>query len=176
MMYLTLLFEQERIRESPFEYVVLPAATHAPQSQAIGEGVHGAIAGKQQSFSIIPKDAFGNFRGWPLQSMSTDERHLDVFHATAVSECDVINVDVTYDASTRYFVATYTPRISGQYQLNILYEAKGISTHIHGSPFAVDVIAGATRAHKSIAFESDFQNDDVDGDFEQDVPSFDFLE
>ena len=104
--------------------------------------------------------------------MSTDERHLDVFHATAVSECDVINVDVTYDASTRYFVATYTPRISGRYQLNILYEANGISKHIHGSPFAVDVIAGATRAHKSIAFESDFQNDDVDGDLHQALTSW----
>ena len=105
--------------------------------------------------------------------MSTDERHLDVFHATAVSECDVINVDVTYDASTRYFVATYTPRTSGQYQLNILYEANGISTHIHGSPFALDVIAGATRAHKSVAFESELHNDDVAGGFEQNAPSFD---
>ena len=172
-MYLTLLFEQERIRESPFEYAVLPAETHSPQSQAIGEGVHKAIAGKQQSFSIIPKDAFGNFRGWPLQSMSTDERHLDVFHATAVSECDVINVDVTYDASTRYFVATYTPRMSGLYQLNILYEAKGISTHIQGSPFTLKVIAGATRAHKSVAFESELHDDVADDDYEHNAPSFD---
>ena len=156
-MYLTFLFDQERIRESPFEYVVLPAATHAPQSQAIGEGVHRAVAGKQQSFYILPKDAFGNCR-WSHQSMSTDERHLDLFHATAVlldvAEGVVINVDVTYDASSRSLLGTYTPSKSGQYQLSILYEAKGISTHIRGSPFALNVIPGATFAQESIAFGS----------------------
>ena len=131
-MYLTLLTisTQEQIRDSPFAYVVLPAATHAQQSQAIGEGVHTATAGRKQSFSIMPKDAHGNFRGWPHDPMANDERHLDVFDATAVlldiaAEGDVnFSIDVTYDAASRYFLGTYLPRASGRYQLKIYHEAK----------------------------------------------------
>ncbi len=155
---------QEQIRDSPLEYVVLPAATHAQQSQAIGEGVHAATAGRKQSFSILPKDAHGNFRGWPHDSMATDERHLDVFQATAVlldiaAEGDVtFSVDVTYDAASRYFEGTYLPRTSGRYQLNIFHEAKGNSMHIRGSPFALDVLPGDTFAQESTAFGSGLHN------------------
>ncbi|KAL7444122.1 hypothetical protein ACHAXM_009872 [Skeletonema potamos] len=151
------LYYKEPVRDSPFEYVVLPAATDASKSQAVGEGAHTAIAGKQHSFTIVPKDAYNNFRGWPHHSLSKDERHLDVFHATAAmldfDEGDAFfNVHVTYDASSRTFLAAYMPRKSGHYHLNITYEANDNSMHIYGSPFALNVLPGATFAQESIAF------------------------
>jgi len=148
------LFYKEPIRGSPFEYVVLPATTHASQSQAIGEGVHTAIAGKQESFFIVPKDAHGNFRGWPHHALVNDERHLDVFHATTElldnAQGDVtFAVDITYDAASRYFVGMYTPRTSGHYRLTIYHEVNGNAMHIRGSPFALGVVPGDTFAQES---------------------------
>jgi len=156
-MTLTLCFAQEPIGDSPFEYVVLPAATDASNSQAVGEDVHMAIAGKQHSFTIVPKDAHNNFRGWPHHSIPNDERHLDAFHATAVlldvAEGDAsFNVDITYDASSRTFVTAYTPKLSGHYHLDVTYEANGNSMHISGSPFSLTVLPGDTFAQESTAF------------------------
>ena len=159
-------FLQESIRDSPFEYAVLPAATDASQSQAVGEGVHTAIAGKQHSFAIVPNDSFGNFRGWPHHSITSDERHLEAFYATAVlldiAEGDVdsssFNVDVSYDATSRTFLAAYTPTRSGHYELNITHEANGNSRHILGGPFALDVLPGNTFAQESIAFGPGLQH------------------
>lgn len=111
--------------------------------------------------------------------MAADERHLDVFHATAVlldiaAEGDVtVSVDVTYDATSRYFLCTYLPRTSGRYQLNIYHEAKGNSMHIRGSPFALHVLPGDTFAQESTAFGSGLHNGVAGNDGIATIQAFD---
>ena len=150
------LFYKEQVRDSPFEYFVLPAATHASQSEVVDHAVHRSIAGTHHSFSIVPKDAFANFCG--SSGISNDEMHRNTFRASAVlldtptTEGDVtINIDISYDVDSGYFSASYTPRVSGNYQLNVYHEANGESKPVRGSPFILDVLSGKTFAPECIA-------------------------
>lgn len=166
------------MRDSPFEYVVLPSETHASQTYVVGQAVHTAIAGQQHSFSIIPKDAFANFRGWSHHSAEDDERHLDVFHASAslldVAEGNAtFSIDISYNVESGTFIAAYTPRRSGTYQLNIYHKVNGNSIHIRGSPFALEVLPGETFAQESIAFGPVLDNAVAGEDFVATIQSFD---
>jgi hypothetical protein len=137
-----------------YNFTVHPTTVSAPKSVAVGEGLYTGVAGNELSFVIQPNDAFGNFRGWPMQAQLGDSRHLDHFHANAelLNDVDVhVPVTLMYDDTTRKYQASYTPATSGLYQLNvtILDEGSENAMHIFGSPFIVDVQPAVTFAQHS---------------------------
>ena len=120
------------------------------ETTVFGEGLYRGVAGKVHSFTIEPKDIFGNrlvdFTG-----------QLDQFQATAelVDSNDdngfgnsLIPVIISYnDRNTWQYDASWTPRRAGIYQLNVTLE----EGHIFGSPFLVNTEPSFTFAPESIA-------------------------
>jgi hypothetical protein len=151
------LFYKERI--GTYGFTVHPASVDAHTSLASGRGVRSGIAGKDLSFAITPNDKYGNFRGWPKELLRGDKRHLDHFQSTAIllnSEVGEVYVPVNifYNETSSNYQASYTPVVSGLYQLNVTVDSGPGSTdakHIYGSPFIVDVLPGATFAPQSLA-------------------------
>lgn len=151
-----------RERVGRYNFTVQASSVDAMESSATGGGIHSGIAGKELSFTIQPNDRFGNFRGWPLDSLSRDTRHLDHFYASATLLDSnfgevFVPVNLFYNGMTREFQASYTPITSGIYQLNVTCSESGsidAKQHILGSPFNVDVQPGATFAPMSLAYGS----------------------
>lgn len=152
----TSLFYRERVGQ--YNFTVYPASVDATASKATGSGVYSGIAGSELSFAIRPTDRFGNFRGWPSDSLLNDKRHMDNFRATAtLSDSEVgevyVPVNIVYDETTRNYRATYRPVVSGVYHLNVTVDSGSHFTeHVYGSPFAVDIEPGATFAPQSLAY------------------------
>ena len=144
-----------------YDFTVHPSVVNAQESMATGEGINKGVAGKELSFTVQPNDVYGNFRGWPFESLPRDSRHRDNVRSTAtLLESNMgevyVPVNMVYDETTRNFKATYKPITSGLYQLNVTIHSVRDNgeaiEHIFGSPFVVEVQPGATFAPQSIAY------------------------
>lgn len=124
------------------------------ETTAFGKGLYRGVAGKAHSFTIEPKDIFGN-------SLVHITGQLDQFQATAelVDSNDgngfgnsFIPVIISYnDRNTWKYDASWTPRRAGIYKLNVTL-GEG---HIFGSPFLVNTEPSITFAPESIAIGGD---------------------
>lgn len=137
---------------------MLPSYSNAKFSSSFGQGLYKGTAGKEHVFTIQPNDVFGNVRGWPRSTIADDRRHLDQFYATAELVGNenpglFVPVSITYDDDSTTYKASYKPRASGSYQLNVTLreEGKTESSHIFGSPFFIQTQPGATFAQQSFA-------------------------
>ena len=133
---------------------MLPSSP-SKETTAFGEGLYRGVAGKVHSFTIEPKDIFGN------RLVDITGQQLDQFQATAElvdSNNDngfgnsLIPVIISYnDRNTWQYDASWTPRRAGIYQLNVTLE----EGHIFGSPFLVNTEPSLTFAPESIAIGGD---------------------
>ena len=132
---------------------MLPSSP-SKETTVFGEGLYRGVAGKVHSFTIEPKDIFGN-------RLVDITGQLDQFQATAelVDSNDdngfgnsYIPVIISYnDRNTWQYGASWTPRRAGIYQLNVTLE----EGHIFGSPFLVNTEPSLTFAPESIAIGGD---------------------
>ena len=132
---------------------MLPSSP-SKETTVFGEGLYRGVAGKVHSFTIEPKDIFGN-------RLVDITGQLDQFQATAelVDSNDdngfgnsYIPVIISYnDRNTWQYGASWTPRRAGIYQLNVTLE----EGHIFGSSFLVNTEPSLTFAPESIAVGGD---------------------
>jgi len=102
---------------------VLSAATSHAHSEASGPGLFHGVAGREHSFTIKPRDRFGNHR----RDEAVEALSRDPFQATAILAEDVgggygvtaVRGMVSYDAYRAEFVVKFTPTVSGEYNLNV---------------------------------------------------------
>ena len=144
------LFHLHELDASPKEITVVSAETSGSKSDCVGLGLYSGVAGQQFTFTVRPRDEFANLRNDDDPTLLA----LDPFTSVAnLSRNDgegfgISNVPVTfhYVAANAEFVGTYTPFISGQYELNVQYNDG--SQHLIGSPFTVDVAPAKTFAKR----------------------------
>ena len=104
---------------------VVSAATSHARSEASGPGLFHGVAGREHSFTIKPRDRFGNHR----RDETVEALSRDPFQATAVLAEDVgggygvnaVRGTVAYDAYKAEFVVKFTPTVSGEYNLNVTH-------------------------------------------------------
>lgn len=104
---------------------VVSAATSHAHSDALGPGLFHGVAGRAHQFTVTPRDRFGNDR----RDEAAAALSRDPFQATAVLADDVgggfgvqaVRGEVVYDARQAEFVVTFTPTVSGEYNLNVTH-------------------------------------------------------
>ena len=171
------MFYVDDISGSPYNYTVVAGAADASKTVAKGKGLYRATAGRENKFSIVSNDAFGNWRGdfnlgygdKPAfhDSLLEDAVSLDGFVGVASLVEDNsgggygnsdVPVSVSYNSTTKLFDATYVPGKSGIYAMYVGLSSEQLPFYsddvaslpqIFGSPFTVTVSPDVTFARQS---------------------------
>ena len=121
------------IFESPFTVDVADGMAMGNNSTASGKGLHHAIAGITDSFTVQAKDEYDNLKSVPGDEFVVVMTYYPSGAHAANNRPNgffVFNGTSTYIGNGRY-ECTYNVTISGDYLLSVTLGGK----HIHGSPF-----------------------------------------
>eukprot|EP00981_Chlorochromonas_danica_P000612 scaffold139_cov260-Ochromonas_danica.AAC.9 len=136
------LFE---IDGSPVEVNIISTATDAGTTECYGEGLYSATALTAATFTVCPRDIYGNLRD------DDDEFYLSsqLFQAVLTVQDNVyqgqgvstVTPILTYSNQSHCFEGYYIPQQAGLYQLNITFQSTpdSLKNHVRGSPFYVEV-------------------------------------
>jgi filamin len=120
--------DSNSIHGSPFKVEVVPAAPHAGNTEASGDGIKHGNTDTPAKFKIQTKDAFGNkcvTGGAPID-VSVRGPHHEIVHANVKD-----NKDGTYDVD-------YLPKGSGDFVVDVTLGG----AHIKDAPFKVKIDPG----------------------------------
>ena len=134
---------------------MLPSSP-SKETTAFGKGLRAGVAGKVHSFTIEPKDVFGNRRvgiTGQLDQFQATAKLVDSNDDTNGHGNSLIHVEISYnDRHAWQYDASWIPRRAGKYHLNVTLEG---GRHIVGSPFVVNTEPSLTFAPESIAIGGD---------------------
>ena len=133
--YIAVTLQGRHISGSPFAMQTFPSAARSSHSLAFGSGLSRATAGKLTEFHILAKDTYGN-----AEHASAGGNFSVVLHGA-----ETLKAKVT-DSLTGVYVASYTPRKAGTYQVSVAYD----QLPIFGSPYNVVVAPGRAHAATSV--------------------------
>jgi hypothetical protein len=131
------------IMGSPFQSVVLAAATDARSSSASGVGLATCVAGSPSSFTIVARDAFDNPRtvcgdDFEVSLTRGDERARGASHVHGLVS----------EVGNGTYVVEYAVTSAGLYYVAINLGGR----HISGSPYSMQAMPAEARAVHSRAF------------------------
>jgi hypothetical protein len=136
-------FHATSIVGSPFNTTIVPGAADHPYTDAFGDGLANAQAGKIANFYVQTKDAMGNNKTSDFEFVNP----LDLLSITITNNQTIYYADVQY-LGNGLFQVSYQPLFTGSYSiyvkmgLNDIYCGKGLNNKC--SPFNLAVTSGPT--------------------------------
>ncbi|CAM9996213.1 unnamed protein product, partial [Ectocarpus sp. 12 AP-2014] len=158
---------------SPRALAVRSALTSGEKSEAFGEGTVSAVAALPSTFTIVPRDAFGNLRVDEMDADVAPSDHFSVVleaitydyvedgsttlggvHGAAGSGGTVVTGNLEFDAENGVFLVEYVPFVAGTHLLNVTFQEWLFEPeeHVKGSPFTVTVAPGEAFGRRSDAW------------------------
>lgn len=153
--HLYTLFEVDR---SPVRVTITSAATAANSSECTGEGLFGATALQSMSFSVCPRDRFGNLRddysAQVLEMNQVFSSQLTWLASPSGSLIDALSTtpQLVFNPSSFCFDGSYSVPGTGRYRLDIGYSVwRGDAVEpVAGSPFLLEVQPDKTDGPQSV--------------------------
>ncbi|CAM9146088.1 unnamed protein product, partial [Ectocarpus sp. 8 AP-2014] len=158
---------------SPRVLAVRSALTSGEKSEAFGEGTVSAVAALPSTFTIVPRDAFGNLRVDEMDADVAPSDHFSVVleaisydydeygsatlggvYGAAGSGGTVVTGKLEFDAENGVFLVEYVPFVAGTHLLNVTFQEWLFEPeeHVKGSPFTVTVAPGEAFGRRSDAW------------------------
>eukprot|EP00003_Mantamonas_plastica_P006159 TRINITY_DN14_c0_g1_i9.p1 TRINITY_DN14_c0_g1~~TRINITY_DN14_c0_g1_i9.p1 ORF type:complete len:6024 (+),score=1988.35 TRINITY_DN14_c0_g1_i9:844-18915(+) len=141
------LANSDHIDQSPYAVYVNTEVTDSRRTISSGDGIFVGEAGQPSIFHLQARDAFGNNR-----TMTTDVITVTAVHKVFNGVSFTGTVTKRVPSSFGQYDVVYNATVSGEYNLNVLFNGVHIQGQPSGSPFSVVMATAPTNLQISTVY------------------------